>query len=179
MSATNIVGTDAVQTITADANDVQLWGEGGADTINGNGLGNLIGGGNDSSGRAKDILNGLGGADILLIQTGDDELNGGSGHDIARFANYRVIDTVVMVGPVPIVTDRNGFETETVLPVQFPNFFEAVFSLDNANKFRVGTFDILDTSLGFTGISGSNSKPNTSAAATSTNLGLMTVSSIQ
>jgi Ca2+-binding RTX toxin-like protein len=113
MSATNIVGSDAAETLTADSNDIFLWGENGIDTINGNGLANLMAGGNDNT---RDTLNGNGGDDVMLIQRGNDTFNGGSGFDTLRVADYDVIDTVIMVGPLPVVIDRNGFEIDSVSP---------------------------------------------------------------
>ncbi|MFN0192763.1 MAG: hypothetical protein ACKVP5_12455 [Aestuariivirga sp.] len=113
MSATNIVGSNSGETLTADSNDIFLWGENGIDTINGNSLANIMAGGNDST---RDTLNGNGGNDIMLIQRGNDTFNGGSGFDTLRVADYEVIDTVIMVGPVPIVIDRNGFEIDSVSP---------------------------------------------------------------
>ena len=80
----HLVGDNNANTLTADADDLFIWGEGGVDTLNGNGLNNKLGGGNGSE---SDTLNGGNGDDILLIQRGNDTLNGGANFDIARVAD--------------------------------------------------------------------------------------------
>lgn len=174
MSATNKVGTNAAETLTADANDLFLWGENGIDTVNGNALNNTIAGGNDNT---ADTLNGLGGDDTLLIQRGNDTLNGGSNHDIALLADYDVIDTVIMIGPVPVVTDRNGFVVDAAIPST-----QTVIVLgQGSNSMRVGIRQIIDSSVGFLGFDGSNSKQdiNVTAALVDASRGVMTASSIE
>jgi Ca2+-binding RTX toxin-like protein len=175
MSATNKVGTNSAETLTADANDIFLWGENGVDTVNGNALGNTIGGGNDNT---ADNLNGNGGDDTLLIQRGNDILRGDAGHDIALLADYKVVDTITMIGPVPVVTDRNG----AVIEATFSST-QTVIVLGEGPTFsmRVGLRQIVDSSVGFSGFDGSNSKQdiNLSTSLVDASRGIMTVLDVE
>ncbi len=175
MSATNKVGTNSSETINADGDDIFMWGENGVDTINGNVLNNTIGGGNDAS---ADILNGFDGDDTLLIQRGNDALNGGANYDIARLADYEVIDTGFFVGPVFITTDRNGFEIASTL-VGGPLNKSVISLAVGSNTMRVGAFNILDSSVGFGNKSGSNSAQDISLSGIDISRGVMTVTSIE
>jgi Ca2+-binding RTX toxin-like protein len=175
MSATNKVGTNSSETITADADDIFLWGEAGVDTIIGNDLGNTIGGGNDAS---ADIINASGGDDTLLIQRGNDTLNGGSGYDIARLADYEVIDSGFFIGPVFVKTDSNGFEIASTLVGTPLN--KSIISLDiGSETMRVGAYSFIDSSVGFGNFSGSNSAQDISLSGIDVSRGIMTVKFIQ
>ena len=164
----HLVGDNNANTLTADADDQFIWGEGGVDTLNGNSLNNKLGGGNGSE---ADTLNGNGGDDILLIQRGNDTLNGGANFDIARVADYERLDLVI----IPIVNvEKRAFETSDTITIGVN------ISLGlNSTSMRVGNRQILDLDNGFSNFTGSNTFQNISANSIVADRGVMTVTSIE
>ncbi len=164
----HLVGDNNANTLTADADDLFIWGEGGVDTLNGNSLNNKLGGGNGSE---SDTLNGGNGDDILLIQRGNDALNGGANFDIARVADYERLDLVI----IPIINvEKRAFETSATITIGV----NVNLGL-NSTSMGVGNRQILDLDNGFSNFTGSNSFQNISANSIITDRGNMTVSSIE
>jgi hypothetical protein len=114
-AGTQIIGTDASESLSGSDNSDRLFGLGGNDTIAGRSGDDLIGGnrdndslsgedGNDTlyGGRGNDILLGGNGNDLLFGDLGNDNLNGGTGNDTLigaspnnpRFPGINEVDTL-------------------------------------------------------------------------------------
>lgn len=104
----------------------------GEDEIIGNGLGNMIVGGDDN-----DQIQAGGGNDVVELGSGDNILDGGTGYDTARYAHNLADYTITQIGETTYVayTGTGGDSNDTLVNTEFLEFADGVVSVADTTSF--------------------------------------------